>query len=464
MSGSDLGEWKTMVQHLHDAGLEVILDVVYNHTGEGNRMGPTLSFRGIDNRAYYRLSGDDPRYYHDYTGCGNALNLHHPRVLQLVMDSLRYWVEEMHVDGFRFDLAATLARGRDGAFDPHSGFLDAMVQDPVLSGVKLIAEPWDVGEGGYQLGSFPPGWVEWNDRYRDTVRRFWMGDGSVLSELASRITGSSDVFEKMGRRPWASLNFVTVHDGFTLRDLVSYDRKHNDANGEDNRDGTDNNHSSNHGVEGPTDDPGVTEIRNRQVRNLLCTLLLSQGVPMLLGGDEFGRSQDGNNNAYCQDNEVSWLDWVSRNEEGRRLQEFVTRLIELRRNHIAFRRGRFFHGRFIPGTQIKDIHWLEPDGTEKDWNGDQGGTLLYFLLSGEAGDYHRTSQGDAQPDRSFLLILNAGAKGLPVTLPQAELGKCWDLLIDTSRKDGLGGGRTLAAGNALEVGPKAFFLLVQEDL
>ena len=429
-----LGEFRTMVRALHDVGIEVILDVVYNHTAEGGRLGPTLSFRGIDNLSYYALEPGNPRQYRDYTGCGNVFNLHHPRVLQLVMDSLRYWVVEMHVDGFRFDLATTLAR-RNGEFDSHAGFLDAVRQDPVLSRVKLIAEPWDVGPGGHRLGAFPPGWAEWNDRYRDTVRRFWKGEGGLVPELATRLTGSSDIFGHSGRRPWASINFVTAHDGFTLSDLVSYERKHNEANLEDNRDGADGNHSANHGIEGPSDDPSIRALRARQRRNFLTTLLLSQGVPMLLAGDEFGRSQRGNNNAYCQDNELSWIEWFAIDAEGRELTRFVHRLIEIRKRHIVFRRARFFHGQVIPGTTVKDIHWLRPDGQEKtpaDW-GVAHARCLGFLLSGEAGQYHLTAHGTPEPDDTFLLILNAATAALDFRLPTTNGGAPWDVVFDTGR-------------------------------
>ncbi|MSO71393.1 MAG: glycogen debranching enzyme GlgX [Alphaproteobacteria bacterium] len=437
--GSDpLGEFRTMVRALHDAGIEVILDVVYNHTAEGGRLGPTLSFRGIDNASYYALDEKSPREYRDYTGCGNVFNLHHPRVLQLVMDSLRYWVTEMHVDGFRFDLATTLAR-RNGEFDSHAGFLDAIRQDPVLSRVKLIAEPWDVGPGGHRLGAFPPGWAEWNDRYRDTVRRFWKGESGLVPELATRLTGSSDVFGHQGRRPWASINFVTAHDGFTLADLVSYERKHNEANLEENRDGSDGNHSANFGIEGPSDDPTIRALRTRQRRNFLVTLLLSQGVPMLVAGDEFARSQKGNNNAYCQDNELSWIEWFAIDAEGRELISFVRRLIEIRKQHIVFRRARFFHGQVIPGTTVKDIHWLRPDGQEKtpeDW-GVVHARCLWFLLSGEAGQYHLTAHGAPEPDDTFLLILNAGEAAIDFRLPSTNSGGPWEVMFDTARPNDL---------------------------
>jgi glycogen operon protein len=449
------------MQLLHDAGIEVILDVVYNHTAEGNHMGPTLSFRGLDNASYYKLVPGDERHYVDFTGCGNAFDLDHPRVLQLVMDSLRYWVEEMHVDGFRFDLASTLAR-RDGKFDTHAGFLDAVGQDPVLSRVKLIAEPWDVGEHGYQLGNFPPGWAEWNDGYRDTVRRFWTGEKGLIGELASRLTGSSDIFEKRGRRPWASINFITAHDGFTLHDLVSYNAKHNQANLEDNRDGTDANHSWNCGAEGATDDPRVLALREQQKRNLLATLLLSQGVPMLVAGDEFGRTQGGNNNAYCHDDEIGWIDWVGIDEAGRRLLRFVTDLFRLRREHIVFHRYRFFRGRPIRGTDIKDMYWLRPDGEEKtlaDW-GVPHARCLSFVLSGEAGEYHLTSLGEPEPDDTFLVILNAGDQEVTCKIPP-HAGRHWASLIDTAANDADAGGRAYEAGQTYAVQPRSVVMLVQ---
>ncbi len=463
--GSTLSEFKTFAQLLHHAGIEVILDVVYNHTAEGSQMGPTLSFRGIDNASYYRLVPGDERHYMDFTGCGNAFNLHHPRVLQLVMDSLRYWVEDMHVDGFRFDLATTLARERNGEFDTHSGFLDALRQDPVLSKVKLIAEPWDVGHGGYQVGHFPPGWAEWNDRYRDDVRRFWKGDEGLLDEMASRVTGSSDIFDRKGRRPWASVNFVTAHDGFTLRDLVSYNDKHNEANLEDNRDGTDNNNSWNCGVEGQTDNQIVLRLRQQQMRNLLATLLLSQGVPMLVAGDEFGRTQHGNNNAYCQDDEIGWIDWEGIDEEGTTLLEFTRRLVRLRRDHIVFRRRRFFHGQSIPGTTVKDIHWLRPDGEEKtpqDW-GVANARCLSLLLSGEAGQYHLTALGEPQPDDSFLVILNARHEERQYRLPPATLGRRWELMLDTATDDGFGDGAELEAEQSFTLKPRSFVLFVKRN-
>jgi len=425
-----ISEIKTLAKVLHDHGLELILDVVYNHTAEGNHLGPTLSFRGIDNCSYYYLVAGNERYYNDFTGTGNALELRHPAVLRMVTDSLRYWVEEHRVDGFRFDLATTLARV-NGSYDQHAGFLDAVAQDPVLADTKLIAEPWDTGMGGYQVGGFPPGWAEWNDRYRDCVRRFWKGDDGQLGELASRLAGSADIYDHRGRRPWASVNFVTAHDGFTLADLVSYDEKRNHANGEDNRDGHNDNHSWNHGVEGPTDDPVVNALRLRQLKNFLATLCLSQGVPMLVAGDEMARSQDGNNNAYCQDNELSWIDWqLLESDRGRALYAFVRDLLRLRRHHNVFHRQRFFVGRIIPGTDVRDVTWLRPDGvemTEADWQVGHA-RALGMLLSGEAGLMHVTARGVPEPDDTFLMLLNAGAEPIVFRFPQAH----WWCVFDTS--------------------------------
>ncbi|MGA9475709.1 MAG: glycogen debranching protein GlgX [Terriglobales bacterium] len=427
----NINEFKTMVKALHSAGIEVILDVVYNHTAEGNQLGPTLSFRGIDNPAYYRLVPDNPRYYQDYTGTGNTLNMRHPRVLQLIMDSLRYWVLEMHVDGFRFDLAATLARELHEV-DRLGAFLDIIHQDPVLSQVKLIAEPWDLGEGGYQVGKFPVGWAEWNDKYRDAVRSYWKGDGGIVGELAYRITGSSDLYARSGRKPYASINFVTAHDGFTLQDLVSYNQKHNEANGEDNRDGTDNNRSWNCGVEGPTDDPQINQLRARQKRNILATLLFSQGVPMLLAGDEIGHTQQGNNNAYCQDSEISWISWDPAHMDSE-LLGFVKRLIALRKDHPAFRRRNFFQGRKIKGAEVTDIAWLRPDGqqmTDEEWN-QEFARCLCVSLSGEAVD-EVDDRGQRVRDENFLLLLNAHHEEIPFTLPLAAANACWIALVDTS--------------------------------
>jgi isoamylase len=459
MAEPSLAEFKTLVQHLHDAGIEVILDVVYNHTAEGSHLGPTLCFRGIDNAAYYRLVPSQPRYYEDYTGCGNALNLRHPRVLQMVMDSLRYWVEEMHVDGFRFDLATTLAR-EGGAFDEHSGFLDAVLQDPVLAHVKLIAEPWDVGEHGYQLGAFPPGWSEWNDRYRDAVRRFWKGEFGMIGELASRLTGSADVFGRRGRRPWTSVNFVTTHDGFPLRDLVSYDGKHNEANGEENRDGTHDNLSWNCGVEGPSDDPEVRGLRLRQTRNLLATLLLSQGVPMLLAGDEFGRSQGGNNNAYCQDNEISWLDWRTIDADGHALFESVRELVRIRRQHIAFHRNRFFASE----ADAADIRWIRSDGedmTQADWENGFARTLA-FVLHGQAHGYHLTRLGEPESDDAFFVILNAHDTVVDHVLPALrDSSGHWMPLVDTARSGDAVGDGLLEPGTRYPAAARSVAVLVR---
>jgi glycogen operon protein len=424
-------EFKTMVKTLHSAGIEVILDVVYNHTAEGNHLGPTLSFRGIDNVSYYRLVSEHRRFYMDYTGCGNTLNVTHPRTLQLIMDSLRYWVVDMHVDGFRFDLASALARELH-AVDRLSAFFDILHQDPILSQVKLIAEPWDVGEGGYQVGNFPVGWAEWNGKYRDTIRRYVKGDGGQVGELAYRLTGSSDLYEASGRRPFASINFVTAHDGFTLHDLVSYNHKHNDANGEDNRDGTDDNLSWNCGAEGPTNDPAVKELRERQKRNFLALLLLSQGVPMLCGGDEIGRTQHGNNNAYCQDNDVSWYDWKL-DATKRDLLSFVRNLIAFRKRHPVLRRRRFFQGRRLRGSEVKDLSWFRPDGkemTDEDWNAGYVKSLALRL----AGDAISETDEKGRPivDDTILVLLNAHHESLAFTLPAHKRGVRWRPVFDTS--------------------------------
>ncbi len=428
-------EFKTMVKALHSAGIEVILDVVYNHTGEGNQLGPTLSFRGIDNASYYRLVSDKPRYYLDYTGCGNTLNVRHPRVLQLIMDSLRYWVLEMHVDGFRFDLASTLARELQDV-DRLSAFFDIIHQDPVLSQVKLIAEPWDLGEGGYQVGNFPGGWAEWNGRYRDTIRRYWKGDGGQVAELAYRLSGSNDLYEQSGRRPHASINFVTAHDGFTLHDLVSYHQKRNEANSEGNRDGTDDNLSWNCGVDGPTAKPSIVALRERQKRNIIATLLLSQGVPMICGGDEMGRTQRGNNNAYCQDNEISWVDWKLSTPQ-QALLAFTKSLIVLRQQHPVFRRRRFFQGRRIRGAEVKDISWFGPDGkemTDEDWA--KGYVrCLGVRLSGDAIE-EKDSKGRPLLDETFLMLLNAHHEPRPFTLPAHKRGVRWEPVLDTAVSQG----------------------------
>ena len=422
---------KTFVQVMHDNDIEVILDVVYNHTAEGNHLGPTLSFRGIDNAEYYYLT-EDKRYYNDFTGTGNALDLGHPSVLRMVTDSLRYWVDEMRVDGFRFDLATTLARV-DGEYRQSAGFLTAIAQDPRLSKVKMIAEPWDTGMGGYQVGNFPPGWSEWNDKYRDTVRKFWRGDAGQLGELGTRMSGSPDLYKNKGRRPFASVNFVTAHDGFTLNDLVSYNEKHNEANGEDGRDGHSDNLSWNHGVEGETDDPEIRELRARQRRNFLATLLLSQGIPMLLAGDERARTQGGNNNAYCQDSEIGWIDWEE-TEESERLLSYVQRLIQLRRKHIVFHRHRFFSGGVIPGTDVQDVRWLRPDGTDMqqaDWD-DPNHRCFGLLLSGEAGMVHLTARGEKETDDTFMMLMNASDETIPYALPtDVPSLSPWQHLIDT---------------------------------
>jgi glycogen operon protein len=432
--GEQVLEFKTMVRDLHAAGIEVILDVVYNHTAEGNHMGPTLAFRGIDNQAYYRLVDDDPQYYMDTTGTGNSLKMNHPHVLQLIMDSLRYWVTEMHVDGFRFDLAATLAR-QFHEVDRLSAFFDLVHQDPIVSQVKLIAEPWDVGPGGYQVGNFPPLWLEWNGKYRDTVRDFWRGEDATLGEFASRVTGSSDLYEKDGRRPFASINFVVAHDGFTLRDLVSYNEKHNEANGEDNNDGESHNRSWNCGVEGDTDDPDVLALRARQQRNFLATLLLSQGVPMIAHGDELGRTQHGNNNVYCQDNELSWIDWENLDED---LLAFTRRLTALRSEHPVFRRRRFFDGlgRGDDPNDISDIAWFTPGGdhmTGDDWAAGFAKSVLVFL-NGDAIK-EPDLRGERVIDDSFLLAYNADGEQLTCTLPGPEYGEAWQVILSTADPD-----------------------------
>ena len=429
--GAQVQEFKTMVRTLHRAGIEVILDVVYNHTAEGNHLGPTLSFRGIDNAAYYRLVDGDLEHYYDTTGTGNSLNVRNHESLRLIMDSLRYWITDMHVDGFRFDLAATLAR-EFHEVDRLSAFFDLVNQDPVVSQVKLIAEPWDVGEGGYQVGGFPPLWTEWNGKYRDTVRDFWRGEPASLGEFASRFTGSSDLYEADGRRPYASINFVTAHDGFTLTDLVSYNDKHNEANGEDNRDGESHNRSWNHGVEGPTEDGAVIALRERQKRNLLATLMLSQGVPMIAHGDELGRSQDGNNNVYCQDNEISWIDWKdARVHEV--MTDFTGQLARLRAAHPVFRRRRFFQGRPIRGSNIEDIAWLRPDGqhmSNEDWNVGSAKAIAIFL-NGQ-GIPERDALGERITDDSFLLLINAHHQSIIFTLPDQTYGRIWDVVVDTA--------------------------------
>ena len=429
--GGTPDEFKTAVGKFHDAGLEVLLDVVYNHTAEGSELGPTLSFRGIDNASYYRLAHDAPRHYANDTGCGNMLDLSHPRVLQMVMDSLRYWVQEMHVDGFRFDLATALGREHAG-FDPHGGFLDAVRQDPVLQRVKLIAEPWDLGQGGYQLGHFAPGWAEWNDRFRDEICAFWRGDEYALPQLARRIHGSADIFDRSGRRPWASVNYVTSHDGFTLHDLVSYRQPHNVAAGAA-YEGHGHNLSANYGAEGPTGDAAVVALRERQKRNLLATLLLSQGTPMLLAGDEFGRTQQGNNNAYCVDDELSWVDWEGITREGHELAAFVRRLLALRAAHPVLRRSRYLHGQLESGDGLKDLAWYAPDGEEmrpEQWGDAQPGTVG-LLLNGRAGDFAGT-RGESLEDEVLLLLVNAGTTEVSFALPAAPGGDSWRTLLDTA--------------------------------
>jgi isoamylase len=429
--GEQVLEFKTMVRSLHRAGIEVILDVVYNHTAEGNHLGPTLSFRGVDNQAYYRLVPGDPQHYYDTTGTGNSLNVRHHESLRLIMDSLRYWVTEMHVDGFRFDLASALAR-EFHEVDRLSAFFDLVNQDPIVSQVKLIAEPWDVGEGGYQVGGFPPLWTEWNGKYRDTVRDFWRGEPASLGEFAARFTGSSDLYEADNRRPIASINFVTAHDGFTLNDLVTYNEKHNDANGEDNNDGESHNRSWNHGVEGPSEDSHVQELRERQKRNILTTLLLSQGVPMIAHGDELGRTQGGNNNVYCQDNELSWIDWDDAREHDV-LTEFTARVTALRTAHPVFRRKRFFQGRPIHGSSIEDIAWLRSDGqhmSADDWDGSNPSTVMIFLNGKGIPD--RDELGEHIVDDSFLLLINAHHQPVSFTLPDQSYGRTWDLAVDTA--------------------------------
>jgi isoamylase len=429
--GHQVQEFKAMVRTLHAAGLEVILDVVYNHTAEGNELGPTLSFRGIDNASYYRLADGDPEHYYDTTGTGNTLLMRHPHVLQLIMDSLRYWVLDMHVDGFRFDLASTLAR-QFHEVDRLSAFFDLVQQDPIVSQVKLIAEPWDVGEGGYNVGGFPPLWTEWNGKYRDTVRDYWRGEGASLAEFASRLTGSSDLYEDDGRRPFASINFVTAHDGFTLQDLVSYNDKHNEANGENNNDGESHNRSWNCGVEGETNDLDIVALREQQKRNLLTTLLLSQGVPMLMHGDELGRTQLGNNNVYAQDNELSWVDW-HRAREFEVLTDFTARLVQFRKEHTVFRRRRFFNGRQVRGSDLQDIGWFQPGGepmTDEDWESGSAKSLTVFL-NGD-GIHEPDARGEPVSDDSFFLLFNGFYEPMDFTLPSFDAAERWKVVIDTS--------------------------------
>ncbi|PZF56237.1 glycogen debranching enzyme GlgX [Curtobacterium sp. MCBD17_034] len=458
--GQQVQEFKAMVRTLHDAGIEVVLDVVYNHTAEGNHLGPTLSLKGIDNAAYYRLMDDDQRYYRDYTGTGNSLNVRHPHSLQLIMDSLRYWVTEMHVDGFRFDLAAALAR-EFYEVDRLATFFELVQQDPIVSQVKLIAEPWDVGPGGYQVGNFPPQWTEWNGRYRDTVRDFWRGEPSTLGEFASRISGSADLYEHDGRRPVASINFITAHDGFTLLDLVSYNDKHNQANGEDNNDGESHNRSWNSGVEGPTDDPEITALRLQRRRNFLATLLLSQGVPMILHGDELGRTQLGNNNVYAQDSELSWIDWAHADQE---LIDFVGEVVRLRRHHPTFRRTRYFNGRPVRRGQdepLPDIVWLTPEGDAmqpEEWDSGFGKSVGVFL-NGD-GIRGRDARGGRVTDVNFLMYFNAHSETVTFTVPSDEYAHAWKIRIDTA--DPGEKGDIVAAGEPLDVPARSMLVLRAE--
>jgi isoamylase len=451
--GQQVIEFKTMVKALHRAGIEVILDVVYNHTAEGNHLGPTLCFRGVDNATYYRLAPEKRRYYVDYTGCGNTLNMRHPRTLQLIMDSLRYWVLEMHVDGFRFDLASALARELHEV-DHLAAFFDIIHQDPVISQVKLIAEPWDLGEGGYQVGNFPPGWAEWNGKFRDTVRDYWRSIDRTLGDFANRFTGSSDLYQASGRRPYSSINFVTAHDGFTLRDLVSYNEKHNEANGDENRDGQNDNRSWNCGVEGPTDAPEVNALRARQRRNLLCTFFLAQGVPMLLGGDELGRTQQGNNNAYCQDNEISWFDWENIDQE---FLEFTRRHIQFWKDHPVFRRRRWFQGRPIHGRAVTDIGWFTPAGqemSEEDWQTAYAKSLGVFL-NGQAIP-SPDPKGEPVTDDSFYVLLNAHHEPVPFVLP-GHWGRRWEKVLDTCEPRGSRG--IFEAGEQVRVEARSLVVL-----
>ena len=455
--GEQVAEFKQMVRSLHAAGIEVILDVVYNHTAEGNHLGPTLCFRGIDNIASYRLLSDKPRFYMDFTGTGNTVDTLHPRTLQLVLDSLRYWVVEMHVDGFRFDLASTLARDHTGVSKLHP-FFQAIQQDPVISQVKLIAEPWDIADGGYQVGNFPTLWSEWNGKYRDAVRSYWKGDEGRIGEMAYRLTGSPDLYQHDGRRPYASINFVTSHDGFTLADLVSFNEKHNEANGEKNQDGDNTNNSWNCGVEGETDDPQINALRRRQRRNLLTTLFLSQGAPMLCGGDEFGRTQRGNNNAYCQDNDISWFKW-DHEEEEKRLLGFTKRLIHLRKQHPVFRRPKFFQGRRLRGSEIKDVMWFNPGGnemSEEEWSSPFV-RCLGMLLSGDTVDV-LNFEGQPVRDETFLLLINAHYEPIQFLLPGLENLE-WELILDTSDEDGfLSGTKKLASGEDVELTERSALL------
>jgi isoamylase len=453
--GGQVVEFKNMVKELHKAGIEVILDVVYNHTGEGNHMGPTISFRGIDNASYYRLT-EDNRYYMDYTGTGNTLNAMMPNVLRLIMDSLRYWITEMHVDGFRFDLASALARELHDV-DRLGSFFDIIHQDPVISQVKLIAEPWDIGEGGYQVGKFPPGWAEWNGKYRDSMRDYWRGEESILGEFAERLTGSSDLYRDDYRSPTASINFITAHDGFTLNDLVSYNEKHNMANGEDNNDGESHNRSWNCGTEGPTDDPKIVDIRERQKRNFLTTLFLSQGVPMMLAGDEISRTQGGNNNAYCQDNEISWVNWHEADTE---LLQFTRKLIHLRKSHPTFTRRRWFQGQPIKGIGLEDIAWFSPNGremTEEKWNHDFAKALGVFMNG--RGIHSRGPKGEHIIDDSFYVIFNAHHEPVSFKLPPKKYGQQWNKVLDTSENRVDEESDSYLAGETVKINGRSIVLL-----
>ena len=462
LSSGSRDEFRQMVARFHSAGIEVFLDIVFNHTGEGGELGPTLSFRGIDNATYYCL-GKDKRYYIDFTGCQNSLDVSNPRVLQMVMDSLRYWAGEMGIDGFRFDLAVTLAREQHH-FSRHATFLTAISQDPILARTKIIAEPWDLGTDGYQLGAFPPGWAEWNDRFRDGVRRFWRGDRHTIGDLAFRLTGSSDIFRTRGRRTWSSINFVTAHDGFTLQDLVSYDHKHNEANQENNADGPDNNLSWNCGTEGPTQDPDIMTLRERQKRNMMATLLLSQGVPMLVAGDELGRSQNGNNNPYCQDNETSWVNWEKRGPADNAFLAFTRKLLRLRADHPAFHRQHFFHGEHIDGNGTKDITWLTPEGdemTERAWQEAQR-RCLGFHINGKWKE-DSVAAAEALPEVDFIVLLNADENGTPFKLPDARFGSNWTPVIDTAQSGPDPAPQTFKAGETIDMAGRSLILLMETD-
>jgi isoamylase len=453
--GQQVVEFKNMVREFHHAGIEVILDVVYNHTAEGNHLGPTLSFRGIDNTSYYRLSPENPRFYVDFTGTGNSMNMRNPHVIQMIMDSLRYWILEMHVDGFRFDLASTLAREL-WEVDSLSSFFEVIQQDPVISQAKLIAEPWDLGSGGYQVGNFPPLWAEWNGRYRDSIRRFWRGDESQVPEMAYRLTGSSDLYQENGRNPHASINFVTCHDGFTLSDLVAYNVKHNEENKEDNRDGTDDNLSWNCGVEGDSSDPKIIELRDRQKRNFLATLLVSQGVPMLLYGDEIGRTQHGNNNPYCQDNVTSWVNW-NLDESNKELLNFTRRLVSFRREHPVLRRKKFFQGRKLFGSS-KDITWLQPNGkemTEQAWDESKIRTIG-MILSGDAMDEFN-QKGERIADETLLVLLNGSLESVPFLMPRA--GERWEVLLHTYSSELEENNRRIKGGDVFDLEAKSVVIM-----